>query len=534
MKSIMHIKVALRTPTKKQLIHWLTMFILMISAARLEGAVYYVDSVTGDDSRSGTNENSAWKSLAKANQVTLAPGDKLLFKAGSRYSGQLRPKSSGSKDAPVIIDMYGTGQKPRIDGEGKCLETVLLQNVEYLQFRNIEITNTGAERANGRAGVRVKLSNFGTAHQIRLANLYVHDVNGKVDNGKGAGIDFVIADGAQKSRYDGLTIEDCHLVRTDFYGIHGASPYTRFEDRYLSPHVVIRGNLLEDIGGSGIVPIGCDGCRVEHNILKGARTRTQGYAAGIYPWGCDNTIVQFNEVSGVIGTKDAMAFDSDYYCRNSLFQYNYSHDNGGGFFLACSAGDDTSLEEAIKTNTGTVCRYNISQNDGTHSDDPWGGGMIIKLAGTIRNTRIYNNVIYVPKGKNVKLIGNLSLHVGFPDRTWFCNNIFYVDGRVDYSLNQPGDKSSNNVFLNNVFYGNHAWLPPDPQAIRSDPMLIKPGSGKDGINSLDGYKLRPGSPCIGAGTDFDVDPNIYINGGRDFWGNRLPADTKPNIGAYHN
>ena len=64
----------------------------------------------------------------------------------------------------------------------------------------------------------------------------------------------------------------------------------------------------------------------------------EDYAAGIWPWDCDNSIIQFNEVSGVKGTKDGQAFDSDYRCRNSLFQYNYSHDNEGGFMLICSPG----------------------------------------------------------------------------------------------------------------------------------------------------------------------------------------------------
>ena len=63
----------------------------------------------------------------------------------------------------------------------------------------------------------------------------------------------------------------------------------------LSTRVVIRGNTLTDIGGDGIVPIGCDGCLIEHNVLRGGRMRAQDYAAGIWPWSCDNTVVQFND-----------------------------------------------------------------------------------------------------------------------------------------------------------------------------------------------------------------------------------------------
>ena len=86
--------------------------------------------------------------------------------------------------------------------------------------------------------------------------------------------------------------------------------------------------------------------------MRGARMRCDDYAAGIWPWDCDDTVIQFNEVSGLKGTKDGEAFDSDAYTRNTLFQYNYTHDNDGGFLLICCSD-----------NTGTVVRYNISQND---------------------------------------------------------------------------------------------------------------------------------------------------------------------------
>ena len=37
--------------------------------------------------------------------------------------------------------------------------------------------------------------------------------------------------------------------------------------------------------------------------------------------------------SGLKGTKDGQAFDTDGYCHNTLFQYNYSHDNDDGTFI---------------------------------------------------------------------------------------------------------------------------------------------------------------------------------------------------------
>ena len=79
---------------------------------------------------------------------------------------------------------------------------------------------------------------------------------------------------------------------------------------------------------------------------------------------------------------------------------------------------------------------------------------------------------------------------------------------------------------------NH--LLPDPNKIMDDPMLVNPGSGGNGIETLDGYKLQAISPCIGAGTNTGIDyddPN-YINGGLDFWGNQLPDGNAPDVGAH--
>jgi hypothetical protein len=69
---------------------------------------------------------------------------------------------------------------------------------------------------------------------------------------------------------------------------------------------------------------------------KGGRMRAEDYAAGIWPRSCDNTVVQYNEVSGMKGTREGEGYDSDYNCRGTLFQYNFSHNNDGGFMLVCN------------------------------------------------------------------------------------------------------------------------------------------------------------------------------------------------------
>jgi len=312
-----------------------------------------------------------------------------------------------------------------------------------------------------------------------------------------------------KSRFDDLLIEGCHLAHVDRNGITGSSEHWPRTEWFPSLNVVIRGNVLEDIGGDGVVPIGCDGALVEHNVLRGGRRRAEDYAAGIWPWSCDNTVIQFNEVSGMKGTKDGQGFDSDWNCQNTVIQYNYSHDNEGGFLLICN--DGSSKPPGNAGNRGTVVRYNISQNDGARTFQ----------ISAVEDTTIYNNAIYVGKDLDIPLLFYHSWG-GWAKETRFYNNILYVDGRVSYDFGE----STGNAFSNNVFFGNHEGPPADPGAIGSDPMLVQPGGGGDGLASLDGYKLRPGSPCIGAGLP------IANSGGRDFWGNPVPTRAKPDIGAH--
>lgn len=77
-------------------------------------ASYYVDcsaATNGDGTQA-----SPWNSLSGANATIFRPGDQLLFKRGTTCQGALSPAGSGSSDAPIVIDVYGTGTQPIIDG----------------------------------------------------------------------------------------------------------------------------------------------------------------------------------------------------------------------------------------------------------------------------------------------------------------------------------------------------------------------------------------------------------------------------------
>lgn len=91
------------------------LFLLAASTPAFAQSTYYV-SADGNDGNVGTSANAPIKSIDKANQLVLKPGDVLSFKKGDVFSGQLNIKQSGTSAAPITISSYGSGSKPVIDG----------------------------------------------------------------------------------------------------------------------------------------------------------------------------------------------------------------------------------------------------------------------------------------------------------------------------------------------------------------------------------------------------------------------------------
>lgn len=124
---------------------------------------------------------------------------------------------------------------------------------------------------------------------------------------------------------------------------------------------------------------------------------------------------------------------------------------------------------------------------------------------------MYNNTLYNPGGAfDIRLAANSVV----------ANNIF-----VGSSLTRF-DTDRGITVDRNVYHG-FAGPAADVNAINADPLFANPGTGRDGLDTVDGYKLTAGSPAIGAGRI------ISGNGGRDYWGNAVSETTAPNIGAYN-
>lgn len=454
--------------------------------------VYYVDAASGNDSNSGKSPSKAWASLQKVNQIIFKPGDKILFKSGTVYYGQLELKGSGIKEKPILMDRYGSGRKPAIHGKGEKLHTVLLNNVEYWEIRNLEITNTGKERAANRRGVIIRAENFGDCHHIILDSLEIHHVNGSLVKKDGGGGAILWQNLGEKipTRFVDLIIQNSYLHHTGRNGINSKGNTSR-DKWFPSTGVIIRNNVLENIPGDGIVPIGCEGAIIENNVLRDFPDilSHEEAAAGIWPWSSDNTLIQYNEVSGHKAKWDGQGFDSDYNCIGTIIQYNYSHDNYGGFLLICNNGFTFKSRGNIGTKN-TIIRHNISINDGIRPYPTQRKGdfsPIFHITGPTENTTIHNNVIILPKKTldntivNMDNWGNL-----WPANTLFENNIFYTDttGRFLFGEDTGTQFNSNN------YYGTIEDLPKDLNAIFNKPNFINENARGNGFETLKNFMLQ--------------------------------------------
>ena len=82
------------------------------------GTKYYISSIRGNDSNSGTSPDKAWKSPAKANDAAIKSGDAVLFECGSVFRRTKNDYFFKTKSG-VIYSSYGEGEKPIFYGSIK-------------------------------------------------------------------------------------------------------------------------------------------------------------------------------------------------------------------------------------------------------------------------------------------------------------------------------------------------------------------------------------------------------------------------------
>lgn len=458
--------------------------LLAALAPAAHAATYYVDcgaAGAGDGSR-----RAPWNDLASANTTPLAPGDRLLLRRGSVCAGPLAPLAAGSATAPVQIGAYGSGPRPRIAATSE--DAVLLRNTSHTVVRDLEVTNAGPEAR--RRGVHL-LADGEVVRGLTVRGLYVHDVDGDLAK-DGFGSGGIQGDVAAGGRFDGLLIEGNRIEDVSRSGIFlpiggGTRPRSGEPWPEASTGVVVRGNRLARLAGDGIVALGTVGAVLEDNVVSTGNLRGAGLGsgnpvcnAGIWTFSANDTLIQRNEVFDMrFNGCDGTGFDIDYEQDGTIVQDNYSHDNEGGFILLCT--DDRPRAAFV--------RFNLSVNDGwAVAQSP----CAFPRFGGFAGLRFHNNTIV---GPNPLLSFQNQPSGGLLDaqNLEFRNNLFVADPPIAVPF-PCGASCSNNLFF--------GMPPAGSDALTADPELTAPtrtGAGRRRVGV--GYRLRRGSPAIGAGVE---------------------------------
>ena len=427
---------------------------------------YYFDPVNGNDQNTGTESKRPLRTLDTIKNLALKPGDSILLKSGAVFEERLYISCKGAEGKPIVVAKYGGNEKPHVKGDASKNEAVHVFNSEHIVIRDLEISNKGETPVDGLNGLLVELLNYGTAKDIVIDNLFVHDVYGiLVRDKKGGGNGIMLknfhdeATDTISSKFDGLTVKNCLVKDCQRNGITMWGNWIRSKWNP-SLNVVIKNNIIEGVPGDGIVPVACESPLVEYNIMRNCPATLPPSEAcdGIWPWSCDNALVQYNIVSDHKSQVDGYGFDSDWNSTNSVFQYNLSYNNDGGFLLICNSGGWP--KEWSIGNIGTVIRYNVSINDGLRNylveNKPTYFSPIIHCTGSIENSLLEKNLFYIKKKKDPQ-IDKTIMHLtnwgeGFyPDSTFFRNNFILAEERNEAI---KFTKSTNNFMENNLFIGD--------------------------------------------------------------------------------
>ena len=494
---------------------------LCLTCVSVRADAYFVDSVSGIDSNSGTNSNAAWQSLTNINATTFLPGDAILFKSGGSWVGTLSPKGSGATNNPIVINSYGNGPKPLIDGNA-ATDAVYLNNQEFWEINNLEVVNDATTDAE-RRGIHIAAANYGTVNHVHIKNCFIHKIRGRLSTSDGDSIakrtgGIIVettSDSSTATRFNDVLIEGNVIQTVRNQGIVAASNRNGNSDTpgtasWLARKVtnlIIRSNTISDVTKNALILRLADAsCLVEGNVCFDTATLDTGNT--MFTASCDGAVFQYNEGyrnhAGPTGDHDGSLYDADLRSFNITFQYSYSHDNAHGLFWDYNSGSDTNI----------IVRYNISRND---------QGNIFAFSGSGSGTPtvfIYNNTIYLPVTNSAqKIVDDRSSG----HRYYLTNNIFYnLNSNATWNFTGGNTRS----FDRNTFYGQHpASEPVDAHKLTNNPALVAPGSGGYGLATLGGYKLLPGSPCIDSGV---IIPN---SGGRDYFGNAVPFNGLTDRGA---
>jgi uncharacterized repeat protein (TIGR02543 family) len=535
------------------------------------GTTYYF-SASAPSAGNGTLA-SPYKDITILNTLNLSAGDTALLEYGSVWTNTniqpdnnsyyIKLNKSGTGSSPIKFDAYGDSSKPKpvINGSGTH-NAVFIESVSYVEIKNIHVKNnsvTDGITEKNRRGLFIGSWN-GLARGVHLTDIEVSEVHGWGWHGNNTSGGNWWSSAAIELNGEGFVdfrLEDSYIYDIGCYGIRSVGT---------TINCVIRNNIIRNTG-MDIINAGSmlheyngfyDCSRYEYTPGEN-RERWSGTA-----YGDKGGIFQYNEFAGAKYDGDSQSINWDQGSTGtSLFQYNYSHDNEGGFFMMWPGGGNG---EGRPNMSAVIVRYNISVNDGNttaNRKQPKIGGSRYTFKMGDGNALIYNNTIMQNNGDNVQIAS----WQRDGKSSYFYNNIFYVSDLASSRnsvIGLVGTQNNNGnplVFENNAYFGNSTIGIADSGAFTENPLFV----GTDGSGILPAvtetpnlttyqiglalaelcapYRISAKSPLAGMGIPVTkelalsllpkMDANLFdYNNGYDFFGNVLPNDRDLSIGAH--
>lgn len=490
------------------------------TAVSASGTIYYIDSISGDDSANGTSASTAWKTVENLRGISFEPGTQILFKKGGIYNCTcLEITASGTKESPIVISSYGEGAKPVISPTGKN-DVLHLFDCSYITVSGLEIT------AHEGGGIWIDTLRS-ESNGITLTDLTMHDMQNykatsrdNLSTPANARACVMVKSLPSRSRYavNNLTITDCEMFDVgNGISIWGSwndeqNPWVKDEadiDPVFNQGVLVSGCYFHDMDAEAIIVGMCDGavvtdCRCIDCCLNDGRNEdgTSFCNAAMWFWGSVNSTIRCCEIAGQKCLGDGMTCDFDSYTHHCTYEYIYSHDNVR-FVNNCpmySGHQGNCIRYCLSVNDN-VMRSSLSQFDGSHE---------IGL-------RFYNNTIINPAEYVIEGVRD-----GYIADNIFCGGFTASFRSARKNVNdETGEKFINEftgTMKNNCFWGT--CIP----TCSEDNIICNPRfTGSDETNP-DSYRLAEGSRLIGKGITTDC------TGETDIYGNEITAST--NVGCY--
>lgn len=488
-------------------------------------ATFYVDPKNGKDSNDGMSEAKAFKTLSKVSKKYFQPGDKILFKSGASFNGSVTIKGYGEAKNRVTVGTYGGSAKAKISARGGTAVTI---KCDYITVENLEVTNP-----NGLQGIAITPTHTGVNKGVIIQNNYVHDVQTSAADFqyKNGGI-VASTGGSAPTWFEGLLIQNntvkntartgifCATSWADRYGFgwgQSSSMYKNDNDGWWPYEgLKITGNTVDGPQGDGILVIGGRDTVIERNVMYNAFSTKQSFkdqtaCAGLWTINTNKTTVQYNEVGYTKlpitqNGADGEGFDIDCAENGTTVQYNYSHNNEGGFLLMCDTAD------GHKVSKDHTVRFNLSVNDATRKS----GQAVLMTTNVTAKTEIYNNTFIIPDDGRV-LLNAFGKSV---ENITFTNNIISGNAKITAATGKGNEGYKNIKFVNNVLTGGAKETTIDGVTFSG----TKTNDPKFKNASCTDYKDR--AKMIAAFTPtakIDGASNIANNGGKDINGSTFSA-----------